>query len=208
MKKLSWLAVLIFVVLGLAACGAKEKELEALETKMELLVEENKLATEKISELEQQIEKLELQLAQAEGQENKEETRTIQILEPDDQLLSYQVTTKEIPSGTIADEIQKALAEAVSEVPVRSVKDNGDGTVTIDFDRAYVTGPQMTSSAQVGVFLDQLKYVMYTNFSQIKSYDVRADGEPTSFGETIVFTEAFVNEELQQEEMYLPIKGE
>lgn len=200
------MALLSLLVIVLAACGVNKKDAAALEKKMELLVEENKQATEKISMLEKQIEELESQLAQAEGNGMKEGTIPIRLLKPDAQFLNYEIVQEEISTGKLEDEIQQALAIAVSNVPVRSVKDHSDGTVTIDFDRAYVSGPHLTSSAQVGVFLDQLKYVMNANFPQIKSYYLRADGEPTSFGETIVFTDAISNVELVRDEMYLPIK--
>lgn len=187
----------------LTACGTNQ-EVEALETKMEKLVEENTLATEKIAQLEQQIETLQQQLAT--GQNTGNEKITIELLQPDDQLLSYQVIEKTIEKGKLEDEIKQALTVASSEVPVQSVTDNGDGTVTINFDKASVSGPNMTSSAQVSVFLDQLKYVMYENFPQVTSYYVQADGKPTGFGETIVFEDAIPNKELAEDEMYLEIK--
>lgn len=209
MKKFWLMMLIVFYAIGLVACGAKDEE--TLEKKIEQLTEENKKANETIAQLVERVKELETELnggsdGQTSGTIPEDEKLVIQIIRPDDQLLSYHVEKQDIRKGELTEEIKQALAIAVSDIPVNAVKDNGDGTVTIDFDQDYVSGPNMTSSAQVGVFMDSLKYVMYENFPKVKAYYLQADGEPTAIGETSVYTEAIANEELKSQEMYLEIK--
>ena len=66
-------------------------------------------------------------------------------------------------------------------------------TITIDFNENSTGSPHLTTTTQVSMFFDELKFFLYYNFPDLKAYYIYSNGEPTSIGETSVFTEAQPN---------------
>ena len=203
MKKL-WLVGAI--ALGLAGCGnANEEELVSMK-------EQNAQLQVQVEQLEEQVtaltEQVETSLSNTKHTETESEPEelapfTVQTLTTDGN--SYTRAELTIELKPEENEYEALLRTLFPDLLFNDVAIDTDGTITIDIHENSTGAPNMTSSAQVGIFFDVLEYTLVENFPKLKGYYLTSNNEPTYLGDAGPFEGLQPLDALTEEEMYLPI---
>ena len=204
MKKVLLVGALAF---GLAGCGSDVNE-ESLTS----LKEQNAQQQVQIEELENQVNALQEQLKELAITPQAEEPTeqpiasfTLKTLDSDGN--SYTRTEVKVQPKQDENHYEAMLRTIFPELTFNYVEIDTDSTITIDVNENSTGAPNMTSSAQVAMFLDRLTYALTENFPELKGYYLTSNGEVTYMGDSGPYEGLNPLAPLMEEEMYLPING-
>lgn len=202
MKKVLLVGALAF---GLAGCGS-----DANEESLTSLKEQNAQQQVQIEELENQVNTLQEQLKELANTPQAEESTeqpiasfTLKTLDSDGN--SYTRTEVKVQPKQDENDYEAMLRTIFPELTFNYVAIDTDSTITIDVNENSTGAPNMTSSAQVAMFLDQLTYALTENFPELKGYYLTSNGEVTYMGDSGPYEGLNPLAPLMEEEMYLPI---
>lgn len=195
------------LTLGLVGCGSSSNE-EVTELK-----KQNAQQQTQIEELQAQIADLTVQLndlstvttPQTEEPAETDEATAfiIQTLSTDGN--TYTRTEIKVELKEKENEYEAMLRTMFPELTFNEVSMNDDATITIDVHENSTSSPNMTSSAQVSMFFDQLVYTLVENFPQLQGYYLTSNGEATYMGDTGPYDGLQPLASINESELYLPI---
>lgn len=99
-----------------------------------------------------------------------------------------------------------AFQQLFPELTFNEVIINDNHTITIDFNENSTGSPNLTATGQVAPFFDKLEFFLYYNFPDLKAYYLYSNGEPTSIGESNVYTQAQPNNGVDFENLYFELE--
>lgn len=119
----------------------------------------------------------------------------------------YQVEQMMLPKQPMEEEnaFELAFQQLFPQLTFNEVIIHDNDTITIDLNENSTGSPNLTASGQVGPFFDKLKFFLYYNFPDLKAYYLYSNGEPTSIGDSSVYTEAQPNDGVDFENLYFDL---
>ena len=223
MKKSIFVGILLTGTL-LAGCGEDESSQELATMKQQYTDLETKyeqLSTD-YAKLQEQYE---LTLSEDVPEEQQEKQRTAQMLK--EHFVSISPKTPQGPYQALVfgeddsykveqmmllkqpDEednaFELAFQQLFPELTFNEVIMHDNQTITIDFNENSTGSPNLTASGQVSPFFDMLEFFLYYNFPDLKAYYLYSNGEPTSIGDSGVYTEAQPNNGVDFENLYFDL---
>lgn len=194
MKKIVMMSALI---LALAGCGTNENELTSVK-------EQNEKLQAQVTSMEVQIKNLQAQLEElATMQEEEVQAVTLETITSNGN--SYLMTNVTVEPKEDENVYEAMLRTLFPILTFNYVTENGDGTITIDIHKSSTGSPNMTASAQVSTFLDQLEYTLQENFKELNGYFITSNGATTYLGDFGPLEELRELGNLTEDKLYMPI---
>ena len=194
MKKIVMMSALI---LALAGCGTNENELTSVK-------EQNEKLQAQVTSMEVQIKNLQAQLEELATMQ-EEEVQAVMLETITSNGNSYLMTNVTVEPKEDENVYEAMLRTLFPILTFNYVTENGDGTITIDIHKNSTGSPNMTASAQVSTFLDQLEYTLQENFKELNGYFITSNGATTYLGDFGPLEELRKLGNLTEDKLYLPI---
>lgn len=141
---------------------------------------------------------------QQESSTQKENQGTFRYIESDEGLTGYSMKEYEYDPKSSKTKYEQVFERVIPDAKINGITENKDKTITIDFDPTYLSSENLTSSAQLNVFMDKIRYAMKENFPDVKGYYFNANGKPASFSNYGEVKDVVPND-FDYNNLYLPL---
>jgi len=114
-------------------------------------------------------------------QESASQTpESFRYLVSDQDMTMYNMNEGQYDTNSKKSKYEQVIEKAVPDAKINKVTENDDGTITIDFDPEYLQSENLSTSAQLNVFMDKIRYAIKENFPDLKGYYFNANGKPAT----------------------------